>query len=698
MGINMKDKVKNTIQIYAPLLLVVLFSLVLAVATFSLYSDDNEPEPDILPEIPDNPSDRIDVDDGSSKPANDIEPEEEDPLQQAVIYATQGSSGSSRSSGPQSSATVEDVEIDISSGDYELTQTRITGNLTITGTTAGIITLPSTLSIDGDLFVNAPAATVNNYANVGGTITIHSVYDKTWNQYGNARMIIMDSNWDTLNFMSGTVTDGIYITGRGVLLNMNGGSTPRITFLARGTLIINSTATSLPSVNVTEDAENTIIENFANDSLNLELYTNTSISGNILPSNETFAKWKTSPGIITVNPSTTTVYNSTNINVTYVVGQDLTNGTILIGLPSSLNSIDGTYALPNGSTGPIVADEYGGIEFNGLEILKNDEIHLYLDEQINTEGSYEFGAFSLNNSSETSNFACATLKVLSADAGICDVDADPWEAVYQGHGNYLIEVDHDTEFINLSVDLSQLAAMMTFNGVDVRSGIVKEIPLNASDSFTEIAVGILAEDRITSSTYHIAIYRPPAPAAAPIASLVNGTYVAPQNITLSTTTSEASIYYTTDGNTPTELSTLYTEPIPISSDTTIKAITIKEGMSDSTVSVFSYTIVTSATISPTTATFNKASPHGVVAEITWGSASDVTGVTNGNYSLILDIDYEVTSSIGVGSVSPLGFFSDAIFIKETYLSGLEEGNITLDIGFDVGNDATMVIEIVDIPL
>ncbi|WP_232322214.1 chitobiase/beta-hexosaminidase C-terminal domain-containing protein, partial [Brevibacillus parabrevis] len=53
----------------------------------------------------------------------------------------------------------------------------------------------------------------------------------------------------------------------------------------------------------------------------------------------------------------------------------------------------------------------------------------------------------------------------------------------------------------------------------------------------------------------------------------------------------ATIYYTTDGNTPTTSSNVYTTPIPINSAMTIKAIAVKAGMTDSTVMSESYTIM-----------------------------------------------------------------------------------------------------------
>jgi MSHA biogenesis protein MshQ len=62
-------------------------------------------------------------------------------------------------------------------------------------------------------------------------------------------------------------------------------------------------------------------------------------------------------------------------------------------------------------------------------------------------------------------------------------------------------------------------------------------------------------------------------------------------VTISTTTSGASIRYTTDGSTPSETAgTLYSGPVAVSSSLTLKAIAYESGYADSSVASGSYTI------------------------------------------------------------------------------------------------------------
>ncbi|MED3575019.1 DUF6359 domain-containing protein [Cytobacillus praedii] len=61
-------------------------------------------------------------------------------------------------------------------------------------------------------------------------------------------------------------------------------------------------------------------------------------------------------------------------------------------------------------------------------------------------------------------------------------------------------------------------------------------------------------------------------------------------VELATATAGAEIYFTLDGSQPTKFSTLYTGPIEINAPVTIKAIAVKEGLTDSEITEFDYII------------------------------------------------------------------------------------------------------------
>ena len=86
-------------------------------------------------------------------------------------------------------------------------------------------------------------------------------------------------------------------------------------------------------------------------------------------------------------------------------------------------------------------------------------------------------------------------------------------------------------------------------------------------------------------------YQPPMPAATPTFSVVAGTYTATQTVSITTTTSGASIRYTTDGTTPSDASgTIYTDAVSISQNMTLKAIAYKTNYINSSVTSGVYNI------------------------------------------------------------------------------------------------------------
>ena len=79
-------------------------------------------------------------------------------------------------------------------------------------------------------------------------------------------------------------------------------------------------------------------------------------------------------------------------------------------------------------------------------------------------------------------------------------------------------------------------------------------------------------------------------AADVVASVPGGSYTSTQSVTLTSATSGADIYYTTDGTTPTKESNKYSAAVSIASTSTLKAIAVKEGYAPSNVTTESYTI------------------------------------------------------------------------------------------------------------
>jgi len=93
---------------------------------------------------------------------------------------------------------------------------------------------------------------------------------------------------------------------------------------------------------------------------------------------------------------------------------------------------------------------------------------------------------------------------------------------------------------------------------------------------------------VASAAYTIT----PPVAAIPVFSLTAGSHAGPQSLTMTDSTSGASIYYTTDGTTPTTSSTKYTSAITVSASETVQAIAAETGYTNSAVESVAYTITT----------------------------------------------------------------------------------------------------------
>ena len=131
------------------------------------------------------------------------------------------------------------------------------------------------------------------------------------------------------------------------------------------------------------------------------------------------------------------------------------------------------------------------------------------------------------------------------------------------------------------------------------------ITVDSTETIKAIAVaGGFSNSAVGTATYTITTV---SPAATPTFSPAAGTYTSAQSVTISDTTAAATIYYTTNGATPTTASTMYAGAIKVNSTETIEAIAAAAGFSDSDVATATYTINAPApdfqlSVSPTTLT------------------------------------------------------------------------------------------------
>ncbi len=107
------------------------------------------------------------------------------------------------------------------------------------------------------------------------------------------------------------------------------------------------------------------------------------------------------------------------------------------------------------------------------------------------------------------------------------------------------------------------------------------ITVSANETLEALATSASANNSVVAS----AAYTIGGTAATPTFSPVSGNYVGNQSITISDTSSGASIYYTTNGSTPTTSSTLYSGPITVSTSETLEAFAAGSGYTNSAVGI-----------------------------------------------------------------------------------------------------------------
>jgi hypothetical protein len=145
---------------------------------------------------------------------------------------------------------------------------------------------------------------------------------------------------------------------------------------------------------------------------------------------------------------------------------------------------------------------------------------------------------------------------------------------------------NSTQSVTLSDTTPGAVIHCTTDGSTPTSGspVCTTVQVNTTTTIKAIAVASgYNNSAVASGTYTLT-------AATPTFSPAPGNYTSSQSVTLSDATSGATIYYTTDGSTPTTSSPKYTAPIVVNTTTTIKAIAAASGFNNSAVATGIYTI------------------------------------------------------------------------------------------------------------
>jgi hypothetical protein len=179
-------------------------------------------------------------------------------------------------------------------------------------------------------------------------------------------------------------------------------------------------------------------------------------------------------------------------------------------------------------------------------------------------------------------------------------------------------------------------------------------------------------------------------AATPTFTPTPGSYTTSQTVTLSDTTSGATIYYTTNGSTPTTSSTQYTTGIPVTSSMTINAIAVAKGNLNSSVATGVFTIGAQATppvISPgggsytssQSVTITDSSPTPTIYYTT-------NGTTPTHSSAVYSGAIAVNNTTTITAIASSPGMTDSSAVSATYTIGAGSGP-TVNYAQGFSNDA-----------
>ncbi len=160
-------------------------------------------------------------------------------------------------------------------------------------------------------------------------------------------------------------------------------------------------------------------------------------------------------------------------------------------------------------------------------------------------------------------------------------------------------------------------------------------------------------------------------AARPAFSPAGGSYASSKSVSISDTTPGATIYYTTDGTTPTTSSTIYSGPITVSSSKTLRAIAAARGYSVSQIASASYTIMASAAAqSFSVASGTYSSPQSVsIADAHAGATIYYTtdGTTPTTSSTVYSGPIAVSSSETLKAIAAAPGYTNSPVASATYI-------------------------------
>ena len=182
-------------------------------------------------------------------------------------------------------------------------------------------------------------------------------------------------------------------------------------------------------------------------------------------------------------------------------------------------------------------------------------------------------------------------------------------------------------------------------------------------------------------------------AAAPVIAPNGGSLAPAQPVTLTTTTPNAAIYYTTDGSLPTPAATLYTGPFTLAVNSTVHAIASAQNYLQSAVSTAVFTLVTQTPVplfTPSGGTYSSAQQVTITSAIP-GAAIYYTadGSTPTTNSAVYSSPVTVAATATLQAIAVGNALSPSNVVASTYSIQPGGAGINFGSGFSQVNGLTL---------
>ena len=393
---------------------------------------------------------------------------------------------------------------------------------------------------------------------------------------------------------------------------------------------------------------------------------------------------------------TSTNYGTEQDVSDYLVGNKITANATTDAIKVTARSTSNGYTLYLENVGYLGWNSSNSLEFDETVTDGRNEWTFSVSGEVVSITNVETDTRSIkyNGSTNPKRFACYTsgqsaITLYKSPREVPELIANP--TFNPAEGTFFNNVD-----VALACETEGATIYYTLDGTD---------PTDASTEYTEaihitetttvkaIAIKNSASSEVVSATYTISNVET---VATPVITPEAGNYNTPQLITITCTTDEALIYYTTDGTDPTTESTQYNAPFTLDTTATVKAIAVKEGMNNSQIASAAYTMpVFLENLAAVYSTANNAQ-YRVLGDVTFVFRSEkylfVKDATAGMMIYDNNNPYIITNNYVNGDV-----ISGGISGKTSIYNGLYEIVPTADLAASTENAGAVEPVVVNIP-